>query len=99
MKRDITIRAIEDRIKASKPGTVYITADFIDIASSDAANRALQRLNEAGIIRRIHFFRCGFRNTVNSRHIFTDAGFSFGITENIGKIVFTIGRNCCLIWI
>lgn len=53
MSRDISLKKIEKKIKESMPGTVYITADFVDMASSDAANRALQRMADAGVIRRI----------------------------------------------
>lgn len=53
MSRDVSIKTIEERITASAPGTVFITSDFIDVASSDTANRTLQRLGKAGFIRRV----------------------------------------------
>lgn len=53
MSRDISIGEIEKRIHASAYGTMFITADFRDIASCGAANRALQRLAEEGTIRRV----------------------------------------------
>jgi hypothetical protein len=34
-------------------GSVFTTSDFLDIASTDAVNKALSRLNEEGIIRRL----------------------------------------------
>ena len=55
MKRTISIRKMEDRIRNSPKGTIFLTSDFTDLASSDAANRALLRLEEAGLIRRILF--------------------------------------------
>lgn len=55
MKRTISISQIEDRIRNSPKGTIYVTSDFTDLASSDAANKALLRLEKAGIIRRILF--------------------------------------------
>lgn len=55
MKRTISISQIEDRIRNSPKGTIFVTSDFTDLASSDAANRALLRLEKAGLIRRIIF--------------------------------------------
>ena len=55
MKRTISIRKMEDRIRNSPTGTIFLTSDFTDLASSDAANRALLRIEEAGLIRRILF--------------------------------------------
>jgi len=53
MSRDTSLKKIEEKIKESTPGTVFITADFTDMASSDAANRTLLRMVDAGVIRRI----------------------------------------------
>lgn len=55
MKRTISISQIEDRIRNSPKGTIFVTSDFKDLASSDAANKALLRLEKAGLIRRILF--------------------------------------------
>ncbi len=55
MKRVIYLNQIEDRIRNSPRGTVFVTSDFADLASSDAANKALLRLEEVGLIRRILF--------------------------------------------
>ena len=55
MKRNISFNQIEERIRNSQKGTMFLTSDFIDLASSDAANKALLRLEEAGLIRRILF--------------------------------------------
>ncbi len=55
MKRNISLNRIEERIRNSKKGTIFLTSDFADLASSDSANRALLRLEEAGLIRRILF--------------------------------------------
>ena len=55
MKRIISLNQIEERIRNSPKGTIFLTSDFTDLASSDAANRALLRLEEAGLIRRILF--------------------------------------------
>ena len=55
MKRNISFNQIEERISNSQKGTIFLTSDFIDLASSDAANKALLRLEEAGLIRRILF--------------------------------------------
>ena len=55
MKRNISLNQIEERIRNSQKGTIFITSDFMDLASSDAANRALLRLEEAGLIRRVLF--------------------------------------------
>lgn len=55
MKRTISISQIEDRIRNSPKGTIFVTSDFKDLASSDAASKALLRLEKAGLIRRILF--------------------------------------------
>ncbi len=55
MKRNISINKIEDRIKNSPRGTVFLTSDFADLASADTSNKALLRLEEEGLIRRIMF--------------------------------------------
>lgn len=55
MKRTISISQIEDRIRNSPKGTIFVTSDFTDLASLDAANKALLRLEKAGLIRRILF--------------------------------------------
>ncbi len=55
MKRNISLNQIEERISNSPRGTIFLTSDFTDLASSDAANKALLRLEEAGMIRRIIF--------------------------------------------
>ena len=55
MKRNISLNRIEERIRNSNKGTIFLTSDFADLASSDSANRALLRLEEAGLIRRILF--------------------------------------------
>ncbi len=55
MKRNISQNQIEERICNFPRGTIFCTSDFTDLASSDAANKALLRLEEAGIIRRILF--------------------------------------------
>ena len=52
MKRNISLNQIEERIRNSP---IFLTSDFTDLASSDAANKALLRLEEAGLIRRILF--------------------------------------------
>lgn len=41
------------RIDESPGGTIFVTSDFTDIASSKTANRALLRLEDKGIIRRV----------------------------------------------
>ena len=55
MKKDIILNKIEKQIQSSPKGTVFITSDFSDITSSDSANRALLRLEEKGLIRRVLF--------------------------------------------
>ncbi len=55
MKRNISQKQIEERICNAPRGTIFLTSDFTDLASSDAANKALLRLEEAGLIRRILF--------------------------------------------
>jgi len=53
MERDKTLEKIEKRITSSIPGTVFVTSDFVDIATSDTANRALLRLEKKGLLRKI----------------------------------------------
>ena len=44
---------IEKRINQMQPGSVFITADFADIAPTAAINMSLSRLEDTGKIRRI----------------------------------------------
>ena len=53
MERDKSLEKIEKRITGSIMGTVFVTSDFVDIASADTANRALLRLVEKGLLRKI----------------------------------------------
>lgn len=55
MKRETSFKKIEERIKMGGEGSIYITSDFADLASSETANRTLLRLEENGTIRRILF--------------------------------------------
>jgi len=55
MKRATTQKKIEDRIVSNGTGSIFTTSDFTDLASSGSANRALLRLEEADVIRRIIF--------------------------------------------
>lgn len=51
--RDKYQSEIEDRIKSFEAGYAFSAVDFADIADTDPINKALSRLNESGIIRRI----------------------------------------------
>lgn len=44
---------IEKKIQLFEPGYVFSASDFSEIADNDPVNKALSRLNEAGVIRRI----------------------------------------------
>jgi len=55
MKRATSLKTIEERIISNSTGTIFITSDFADLASSDAANRALLRLEKNGVVRRVLF--------------------------------------------
>ncbi|MGE0765558.1 MAG: DUF6088 family protein [Hyphomicrobiaceae bacterium] len=45
--------AMLDRIRADAPRKVWTPSDFVDLASRDAVDKALQRLTAAGTLRRI----------------------------------------------
>ena len=53
MERDKFQTEIENTINTYKAGYAFTSADFASIANIDAINKALSRLNENGIIRRI----------------------------------------------
>ena len=53
MPREMCFRKINERIEDSKPGTVFVTSDFSDLATTYAANGALRRLEKSGDIRQI----------------------------------------------
>jgi len=55
MKRVTSLKTIEGKITSSSTGTIFVTSDFTDLASSGAANSALLRLEKDGVIRRILF--------------------------------------------
>lgn len=44
---------IQERISAAPEGTVFISADFGDIAATETVRRTLNRLTQAGVVRRI----------------------------------------------
>lgn len=46
-------REVEERVNAFEPGSVFCTYDFLDIASASAVNRALSRMADKGLIRRV----------------------------------------------
>ena len=50
MERNISYGKIRDRIIESDPNTLFITSDFIDLASTYAANGALRRLVNEGTL-------------------------------------------------
>lgn len=45
---------IETKINNAKYGTVFIVADFIDIASYDTVRKTLSRLSNKNIIKKNH---------------------------------------------
>ena len=47
------MREIRDRVLTMKPGSIFITADFADIADADTVRSALYRLVQNGKLRRI----------------------------------------------
>lgn len=53
MSRPDTMKQIEQRIAAAPAGSAFITSDFLDLAEIPAINKALSRLAESKIIRRI----------------------------------------------
>lgn len=53
MSRPDYLQQIENRIMEASSGTVFITADFLDIADTPVVNKALSRLTEDGKLRRI----------------------------------------------
>ncbi len=53
MKRPKYLDEIKVRIEADDPGTIFITADFLDIAPTAAVNKALSRLVASNQLRRI----------------------------------------------
>lgn len=50
---DKITNTIKKRIETAKPGTVYFTSDFTDIASGTTVRKNLGRLVDAGTLRRI----------------------------------------------
>jgi len=44
---------IKSRILSSKPGSMFITSDFFDIADTQVVNKALSRLEKSKVLRRI----------------------------------------------
>lgn len=53
MTRPKYMNGIKERLKQMDKGSVFTTSDFLDIASTDAINKALSRLNEDSVIRRV----------------------------------------------
>ena len=46
-------KQIQDQIKAAAEGTIFISSDFADIADTETIRRNLNRLTQAGMLRRI----------------------------------------------
>lgn len=46
-------RQIVERIQAANDGTVFVNSDFVDIASAETVRRTLNRLTQAGKLRRV----------------------------------------------
>ena len=55
MKRPDYTNQIRKRIEVANAGTVFVTADFTDIAEKKTVNMALIRLAEEGILRKAMF--------------------------------------------
>ncbi len=53
MQRPDYFEQIQNRIKSSKPGSMFITSDFFDIADTQVVNKALSRLEKSKVLRRI----------------------------------------------
>lgn len=85
MEREIFLPEIEARINSQPPGSVFVTSDFADIASSKTASRALQRLEAEGTLRRV------------LRGVYERPEYSEFLKENIAaspdKVARAIARN------
>ena len=46
-------KQIQEQIKAAAEGTIFISSDFADIADTETIRRNLNRLTQAGMLRRI----------------------------------------------
>ena len=46
-------KQIQEQIKAAAEGTILISSDFADIADTETIRRNLNRLTQAGMLRRI----------------------------------------------
>lgn len=53
MKNGSIIKTIKERIRDSQPGSIFVAADFTDIAKSETVNTMLARLCLEGVLRRI----------------------------------------------
>ena len=53
MRRPDYLQQIENRIHASPENAVFITSDFLDLADTQAINKALSRLTSNGTLRRV----------------------------------------------
>lgn len=53
MERNIYFDKIEEKIKSTKRGNIFVCSDFLEIADNQTARKALSRLAEDGKIRRI----------------------------------------------
>src|SRR3981189_744225 len=63
--------AILERIRADAPRKVWTPSDFVDLASRDAVDKALQRLTKAETLRRIDrglHDQPGFHNAYQKPH-------------------------------
>lgn len=85
MSRPDYMKQIEDRIQSMPEGTVFITSDFLDLADTQAINKALSRLSVSGTISRII-------RGVYSRPRFSELLHEY-VEPSVDQIAKTIARN------
>lgn len=80
-------KQINDAILKKEYGSVFITSDFLDIASFDTVNRSLNRLNEKKIIKRVIrgiYYKPKFSKIVNQYTYVNPNDVAEAIARNFG---------------
>ena len=96
MKRPDYTNQIRKRIEAANAGTVFVTADFTDIAEKKTVNMALLRLAETGLLKKVMFgvyFKTGVYKLVNKPVEPSPVDIAKALARNFGWTIVPCGET------
>ena len=95
MKRPDYTNQIRKRIEATNAGTVFVTADFTDIAEKKTVNMALLRLAEEGILRKAMFgvyYKYGVYLMSDLPVLISPDDIAYALARNFGWTIVPCGK-------